>query len=105
MKYEIKSVPLSSLVLSPLPVVLLVLGIVGGIMAFVVVPNPMIEPMTTVGRLTAAGVFALIYMALILAVIVAGAFIYNVLCAGLGLRGIQFQLEEAEPLAEDETTA
>jgi hypothetical protein len=92
MKCEIKYVPLSSLVISPIPLVLLIMGMVGGLLAFVISPNQMLEPMTPYTRALATGVFALIYMLLILSVMALSAFIYNVL-SGLGLPGVKMNMD------------
>jgi|GEM_PF-677337 len=92
MKCEIKNVPLSSLVVSPLPLTLLIMGLVGGLLAFVISPNEMLEPMTPYARAMATGVFSLVYMLLVLSVIVVSAFIYNTLSA-LGLPGVRLNME------------
>ena len=100
MKYEIKNVPLSSLVVSPLPLTLLIMGLVGGLLAFVVSPNEMLEPMTPYTRALATGVFAVVYMLLILSIIVVSAFIYNVLSA-LGLPGVRINVESSQEEQDD----
>jgi cytochrome c oxidase assembly protein Cox11 len=105
MKFEIKSIPLGSIVFSPLPIVLLLVGIIGGLVAFVFAPSPLMEPMTAMTRMTGTGVFALVYMLLVLCVILISAFLYNVFCAGLGLRGVRVQLEEVEDDSDEEPAA
>ncbi|MFA5162144.1 MAG: hypothetical protein WC421_07845 [Elusimicrobiales bacterium] len=99
MKYEIKHLPLASIVLSPVPVVLLLMGLVGGALAFLVAPNELMDPMSLRARLTAAGTFGVIYMLLVLAMMLGAAFIYNLLTA-LGLRGLCLNLEAAEESPE-----
>ncbi len=105
MKFEIKSVPLGSLVFSPLPIVLLLVGLIGGLVAFVISPSPLMEPMTAVTRLAGMGVFALVYMLLVLGIILISAFLYNIFCAGLGLRGVRLQLEEVEEGDDEDAPA
>lgn len=96
MKYEIKYLSPASLVLSSVPLVLFCLGAIGGLLAFVIVPNPQIEPMTAVGRLMATGIFAVLYMLILLVLMVISAVVYNIFTYGLGLRGIVVRLAEAE---------
>ncbi|NLO92412.1 MAG: hypothetical protein GX410_10555 [Elusimicrobia bacterium] len=105
MKYEIKYLSPVSLVLSSVPLVLFCLGAIGGLLAFVIVPNPQIEPMTSMGRLMATGVFAVLYMLVIMALMVISAVVYNIFTYGLGLRGVVVRLAEAEDYSADSADA
>ncbi|MFA6582763.1 MAG: hypothetical protein WCS77_00555 [Elusimicrobiaceae bacterium] len=92
MKYEIKSIPLTSLVFSAVPLVVLAIGCIAGLMTFVISPSPYIEPMTTTARVTGVAVYTVLYMVIIMAIILACAFIYNIFCGLFGMRGIRFEL-------------
>ncbi len=100
MKYEIKAVPLSSLVFSAVPLVVSVIGVIAGLMTFVIAPSPYIEPMTTTSRIAGTAIFAVLYMVAIMAVLLTCAFIYNVFCSLIGLRGIKLDLVQADEYDE-----
>ena len=96
MKYELRSISAMSILVSSVPAVLFLLGLLGGILTFLVLPNPQIEPMTSVTRLLATGLFALLYMVLMVALLVVVSFLYNLFTHTIGLRGIRIEAEALE---------
>jgi hypothetical protein len=100
MKYELKYVQPGSLVLSSMPAMLFILGLIGGFLTFVVLPNPQLDPMTILQKLMSAGLFALLYMFLMIALLTVVAFLYNFFTQMLGMKGIRVEWEEA-PEDED----
>ncbi|MDD4004065.1 MAG: hypothetical protein PHW69_02545 [Elusimicrobiaceae bacterium] len=100
MKYEIKAIPLMSLVFSAVPLVVSVIGLIAGLMTFVIAPSPYIEPMTTTSRIAGVLIFAVLYMVAIMGIQLACAFIYNLFCSVLGLRGIKIDLVQAEEVED-----
>lgn len=100
MKYEIKAIPLSSLVFSAVPLVVSVIGVIAGLMTFVIAPSPYIEPMNPGSRIAGTLIFAVLYMVVIMAILLTCAFIYNVFCTLIGMRGIKIDLLPAEEYEE-----
>lgn len=76
-----------------LSAVLATLGLVGGVVTFIVLPNPQMIGMTFILKLLSTLLFAALYMVLMDALVLAIAFLYNLF--GAGLRGISLDLEEA----------
>ncbi|MBI4051902.1 MAG: DUF3566 domain-containing protein [Elusimicrobia bacterium] len=96
MKYELRSISATSILLSSIPAVLFLLGLLGGVLTFVIIPNPQIEPMNTLTRLMATGLFGLLYMVLMVALLMVVSFLYNLFTQTIGLRGIRVEIEEME---------
>ena len=96
MKYEIKSISSMSVLVSSVPAVLFVLGLLGGLLTFLVIPNPEIEPMTAGTRVLATGIFAVLYMVLMVGLMMVITFMYNLFTTTVGLRGIQLDIEGLE---------
>ncbi|MBI4055906.1 MAG: hypothetical protein HY402_07245 [Elusimicrobia bacterium] len=96
MSYEIRSIPIKSLIVSVVPAVLFFLGLFGGIVTFFLVPNPQLGGLGPSVRLMATGLFALLYMALMNALLVVAAFLYNLFVNSIGLRGIRVEMESEE---------
>lgn len=94
MKYELKYIQPSSIVLSSLPVVLFLLGLLGGLLTFVILPNPNLDPMAGMTKLMATGLFSLLYMFLMIALLVVVAFLYNLFTQTIGLKGVRIEVEE-----------
>jgi len=94
MKLEVRNISVGSLVLSSLPIVIFFLAILGGIITFIVVPNPVMGPVSTFQKLVSVGLYALLYVVITTAVLVFAAFLYNVLTGVLGLRGVTLDIEE-----------
>ena len=76
-----------------LSAVLGTLGVFGGLVTFVVLPNPQMVGMSLLLKLLSTLLFAALYMVLMDALVLAIAFLYNLF--GAGLRGISLDLEEA----------
>ncbi len=84
-----------------LSAVLGTLGLAGGLLSFVVVPNLSAAGMSVGLKLVATIMFALFYMVLMDALVLVLAVLYNLFSATLGLRGVSLELEAAEePAAE-----
>lgn len=73
--------------------VLATLGVFGGLVTFVILPQPQMVGMPIVMRLISTILFALLYMVLMDALVLAIAFLYNLF--GTGLKGISIDIEEA----------
>ena len=76
-----------------LSAVLATLGVFGGLVTFVILPNPQMVGMTLVLKFLSTLLFAALYMVLMDALVLAIAFLYNLF--GTGLRGVSLDLEEA----------
>ncbi len=94
MKLEIRNISIASLITSSVPIVVFALAILGGIVTFMVVPNPQIEPMNIGQKMLSIGLFALLYVVIVSALMVFIAFLYNVLTGVLGMKGVSFDIEE-----------
>ncbi|MBI4655971.1 MAG: hypothetical protein HY746_04385 [Elusimicrobia bacterium] len=94
MKLEIKNVQISSLILSSLPAVIFVVGLLGGFVTFVINPSSMVTPMSLPQKFLSIGLYSLIYMVLVAAIMVLVAFVYNIFTNVLGLRGVRIETEE-----------
>lgn len=94
MKLEIRNISISSLIISSLPIVVFALAVLGGVVTFMVVPNPQIEPMNIGQKLLSIGLFALLYVVIVSALMVFVSFLYNVLTGVLGMKGVSFDIEE-----------
>lgn len=94
MKLEIKNVSMASLVISSVPLVVLIVGVLGGLVTYVFVPNPQIEPMRAGAKLLSIGIFSLMYTVLVSSLLVFLAFLYNLLTGVLGMKGVVFEFEE-----------
>lgn len=94
MKLEIKNVSMASLVISSVPLVVLIVGVLGGLVTYVFVPNPQIEPMRAGAKLLSIGIFSLMYTVLVSSLLVFLGFLYNLLTGVLGMKGVVFEFEE-----------
>ena len=94
MKLEIRNISIASLITSSVPIVVFALAILGGIVTFMVGPNPQIEPMNIGQKMLSIGLFALLYVVIVSALMVFIAFLYNVLTGVLGMKGVSFDIEE-----------
>jgi len=94
MKLEIKNVSVSSLITSSVPLVVFVLGLLGGVITFMVVPNPQLNPMLLGPKLLSIGIFSLLYVVMVSALLVFVVFLYNMFTGILGMRGVVFEIEE-----------
>ena len=72
------------------------LGVFGGLMTFVLVPNPQIADMGLGWRLLSTTIFALLYMVLMDALLLVVAALYNFFGGAVGLGGIDIDLEGGE---------
>jgi len=93
-KLEIRSVSIGSLITSSVPLVVFALALLGGVVTFMVVPNPQLYPMQTGQKLLSIGLFALLYVIIVSALLVFMAFLYNILTGVLGMRGVTLEFEE-----------
>ncbi len=94
MKLEVRNVSVESMVLSSIPLVVFFLALLGGVIVFMVVPNPQLAPMKFYQKIISSGTFALLYTVLTTALLVFAVFIYNVFTGVLGLRGVTLDVEE-----------
>ena len=94
MKLEVRNVSISSLITSAMPVVVFALGILGGVVTFMLVPNPQLDMMSVGRKLMSIGFFSLLYVVIVSALLVFIAFLYNVLTGVLGMKGVAFDIEE-----------
>ena len=94
MKVEIKNVSMASLVTSSVPLVVFVVGVLGAVVTYFIVPNPQIEPMNVGAKLMSVGLFGLFYTVLVSSLLVLLGFLYNMLTGVLGMKGVTFELEE-----------
>ncbi len=94
MKLEIKNINISSLLVSSVPVVIFVLGLLGAVITFFFTPGPAIYTMSVGKKLIAIGMYSLMYTLLVVALLVFVAFVYNLFTNVVGLRGIKFDIEE-----------
>lgn len=84
-----------------LSAVLATLGLFGGLVTFVFVPNVQSSGMSVGMRLLSAVLFALFYMILMDALVLVVSVLYNLFGGTLGLGGVKLELEgEAEEAAE-----
>lgn len=81
--------------------VLATLGLFGGLVTFVLVPNVQSAGMSLAMRLVSTVLFALFYMVLMDALVLVVAVLYNLFSGVFGLGGIQLEMESEAP-AEDE---
>lgn len=102
MKYEIKSISSMSVLVSSVPAVLFILGLLGGLLTFLVIPNPEIEPMTAATRFLATGIFAVLYMVLMIGLMMVITFMYNLFTTTVGLRGIRLEID---PIDHDDAAS
>lgn len=94
MKLEIKNISVTSLITSSVPVVVFILGFLGAVVSYVVVPNDQLLGLNTWQKTMSIGLFSLLYMLIGSALLVFIAFMYNILTGVLGLKGFVFDLEE-----------
>ena len=77
------------------------LGLAGGLLSFVVVPNLSAAGMTLPLKLVATLMFAVFYMVLMDALVLVLAVLYNLFADTLGMSAVRLELEAAEePAAE-----
>jgi len=94
MKLEIRNISIASLIGSSVPVVVFILGFLGAVVGFVLVPNPQIVSLNIWQKAMSIGLYSLLYMIIVSALLVFTAFVYNILTGVLGLKGFVFDLEE-----------
>jgi len=94
MKLEIKNISMASLITSSVPVVVFALGLLGGVVTYLVVPNPQLDPISVGSKLVSIGVFALLYVVIVSSLLVFLTFLYNILTSVLGMKGVVFEFEE-----------
>ena len=73
---------------------LIAIALLGGVVTFMLVPNPQYASMSAAQKLLAVGLYSLLYAVLVSALLVFIAFIYNILTGVLGMKGICFEFEE-----------
>jgi hypothetical protein len=94
MKLEIKNISMASHITSSVPVVVFALGLLGGVVTYLVVPNPQLDPISVGSKLVSIGVFALLYVVIVSSLLVFLTFLYNILTSVLGMKGVVFEFEE-----------
>jgi hypothetical protein len=94
MKLEIRNISITSLIFSSVPVVVCAWGVLGGLVTFIFVNNPQLSPMGMGQKLMSIGFYALLYAIITAAAMVFIAFMYNVLTGVVGLKGVEFDIEE-----------
>ena len=77
------------------------LGVAGGLLSFVVVPNLSAAGMTMPLKLVATLMFAIFYMVLMDALVLVLAVLYNLFSETLGLSAVRLELEAANEPAAD----
>ncbi|MBI4668984.1 MAG: hypothetical protein HY747_07335 [Elusimicrobia bacterium] len=105
MQVELKRVKVLSVVLSALPVVLLIIGVIGGLFTFIFFPDPaMARRLPQIyQKNVAAGVFALAYTLATIIFLSIIALLYNLLTS-LGLPGVKVVLTSSEQEPSEEKT-
>jgi len=94
MKLEIRNISVTSLINSSVPVVVFVLGLLGAVVAYVVMPNPQLTSLNLWQKTVSIGLYSLLYMIIVSALLVFTASMYNILTGVLGLKGFVLDLEE-----------
>jgi hypothetical protein len=94
MKLEIRNISIASLITSSVPVVVFAMAVLGGLVTFMGIPNPQIEPMSFGQKILSIGLFALLYVVIVSALMVFVSFLYNILTGVLGMKGVSFDIEE-----------
>lgn len=94
MKLEVRNISIVSLITSSVPIVVFAMALLGGVVTFIVVPNPQIEPMDIGAKMMSIGLFALLYVVIVSALMVFVSFLYNILTGVLGMKGVSFEIEE-----------
>jgi len=64
------------------------------VVTFMVVPNPQLDPMSMGQKMMSVGLFALLYVIIVSALMVFMAFLYNILTGVLGMKGVVLGIEE-----------
>lgn len=77
------------------------LGLFGGLVSFVIVPNLNNAGMTMPMKLISTALFAAFYMVLMDALVLVVSVLYNLFGATIGLGGIRLELAEAEDAAAE----
>lgn len=72
------------------------LGFLGGVLTFVIMPNPQLAGSPMIWRVVSALFFALLYMGLMDALVLVVSALYNLFGGTLNLGGIQLDIEEGE---------
>ncbi len=99
MKYELKYIQPTSIIISSIPVVLFCLGLLGSLIYFFILPNPYLTPMTIMQKLMATGLTALLVVLLWMAIVIVVTILYNFFTQVVGMRGLKLEMEE---IAEEE---
>ena len=94
MKLEIRHISVVSLINSSVPVVIFILGFLGAVVRYVAMPDPQLASLNIWLKMMSIGLYSLLYMIIVSALLVLTAFVYNILTGVLGLKGFVFDLEE-----------
>lgn len=94
MKYELKYIQPTSIIISSIPIVLFCLALLGSLIYFLILPNPMLAPMTGMQKLMATGLTALLVLLLWMAVMIVITVLYNFFTQTVGMKGIKMEIEE-----------
>lgn len=102
MQVELKKIRASSMILSAIPVVMLVIGVVAGLMTFILFPEQEVAARLPElsQRNVAAAVFALAYTLATVLFLAIVALLYNLL-TGMGMPGIRVDLASEEAAEEE----
>lgn len=76
--------------------VLGVLGLIGGLVTFILLPNPELATTPLVWRFVSTGFFALLYMVLMDALVLVVCGLYNLFGGTLNLGVLELELEESD---------
>jgi len=94
MKLEVRNISVASLITSAMPVIVFALGMLGGVVTFLLVPNPQLDMMSIGHKIQSIGFFSLLYVIIVSALLVFIAFLYNIMTGVLGMKGVAFDIEE-----------
>lgn len=102
MQVELKRVNVGSLFISALPILLLIIGIVGGFFTFILFPEPTLAQNLPEAfqKNLAAGVFALAYTAATILFLAVVGLLYNIL-VHVGLPGVKVVLSSSGQKGEE----
>jgi hypothetical protein len=103
MRYEIRYIYPKSVLFSAVPVVLFIMGLFYGAMMFFLSPAETYAGMSFSSRVAAALFYALTTSIGLYVAAVVVSLLYNFVCYGLGCRGVQIHIEDADTEAVQET--
>lgn len=90
MKYEVKNIPLSSVVFSVYPLLLLLMGIIGSVIAELAMRTSSGGAFNVLWRI---GVYSFTYLISMLAISVILVVAYNFFCSVIGMRGVSVRFD------------